>query len=141
MRSLLALALLLAACTDSAPAEVPRQHLPRPDAPTFTLFVSNQSFDLSQVDIEIRLDGQLAVTGDFLFEGQHTWIPFDFNLAPGPHQLRVASRTAGVTLDEAFDMDARRWGIVSFWYYAAGSPEPTPKQFDFDVLDHPPLFD
>ena len=140
MRSLLALAFLLAACTDMASPEAPRQHLPRPDAPAFTLLVSNQSFDLSQVDIEIRIDDQLAVTGDFLVEGQHTWIPFDFDLAPGPHQLRVASEFGGATLEQEFDMDARKWGVVSFWYYAAGSPEPTPRQFTFQVLDEEPLF-
>jgi hypothetical protein len=137
--SLLFVSLLLAACTDPAPV-APRQHLPVPDAPTFTLFVSNQSFDLSQVDIEVRLDDQLAVSGDFLVEGQHTWVQFDFALAPGPHRLRATSETAGVTLEQAFDMDERRWGVVSFWYYAAGSPEPTPKHLAFEVLDEAPLF-
>jgi hypothetical protein len=144
MRSLLALALLASACTtsiESAP-DPPRQHLPRSDDPTFTLYVSNQSFDLSPVDIQVGIDGQTAVTGDFVVEGQHTWIPFDFELAPGPHQLRVASWAGGAMLDQAFDfdMDARRWGVLSFWYYAAGSPEPTPHQFSFQVLDEPPVF-
>ena len=37
-------------------------------------------------------------------------------------------------------MDARRWGVLDFWYYAAGSPEPTPRQFSFQVLDEPPQF-
>jgi hypothetical protein len=141
MRSLLLLSLLLAACTDADPAAAPQQHLPRSDSPTFTLFVSNQSFDLSRIDVEIRIDGQLAVTGDFLVEGQHTWVPFDFDLAAGSHQLRVASEDAGVMLERPFDMDARRWGVLSFWYYEAGSPEPTPKRFDFQVLDDAPLFD
>jgi hypothetical protein len=141
MRSLVLLSLLLVACTDADSAEAPRQYLPRSDNPTFTLFVSNQSFDLSRVDVEIRIDGQLAVTGDFLVEGQHTWVPFDFDLAAGPHQLRVTSEGAGVMLERPFDLAARRWGVLSFWYYAAGSPEPTPKQFSFQVLDEAPLFD
>ncbi|HSK03153.1 MAG TPA: hypothetical protein VK932_18000 [Kofleriaceae bacterium] len=145
MRSILALALLFfAACTDGTQAgapEAPQQHLPRPFAPTFTLFVSNQSFDLPQVDIAVELDGQLAVSGDFLVEGQHTWIQFDFDLAPGSHQLRVKSEDAGVTLDEAFDMDARKWGVVNFWYHKAGSPEPTPEQFSFDLFDEAPQFE
>lgn len=139
MRSLLASALLLAACTDGS-TEAPRQHLPRPEDPSLTLFVSNQSFDLPRVDIEIRLDGQLAVTGDFDVEGQHTWIRFDFDLAPGPHQLRVVSEAGEATLEREFDLDDRKWGVVDFWYYAAGSPEPTPKQFSFQLLDEEPQF-
>jgi hypothetical protein len=140
MRSLVASTLLLAACVDGSSPGAPQQHLPRPDDPTFTLHVSNQSFDLSKVDIEIRIDGQLAVTGDFLVEGQHTWIPFDFELDPGPHQLRAATRIGGVDLEQAFDMDDRKWGVLNFWYYEAGSPEPTPQQFSFQVLDEPPAF-
>ena len=140
MRSLLAFTILLAACTDAS-FEAPRQHLARPDNPAFTLYVSNQSFDLSQVDIEIRIDDQLAVTGDFLVEGQHTWIPFDFALAPGQHRLEVASEAGGATLEKTFDMDDRKWGVLSFWYYAAGSPEPTPRHFSFQVMDEAPLFE
>lgn len=140
MRLLIAFTLLLAACVDGSSSGTPRQHLPRPVDPTFTLYVSNQSFDLSEVDIEIRIDGRLAVTGDFHVEGQHTWIPFDFELAPGPHELRAATRIGGVDLEQAFEMDARKWGVLSFWYYEAGSPEPTPQQFSFQVLDEPPAF-
>ena len=148
MRSLLALAplaLLAPACTTALtpPPDPPQQHLPRPGAPTFTLYVSNQSFDLPLVDLAIELDRRLAVTGDFPVEGQHTWIPFDFDLAPGAHQLRVGSRAGGAMLDQTFDfdMDARRWGVLSFWYYASGSPEPTPQQLSFQVLDEPPAFE
>lgn len=142
MRSLLALSLLFAACTDAPPPERQRQrqHLPVTDDPTFTLYVSNQSFELPQVDLEIRIDGQLAVTGDFPVEGQHSFFPFDFELAPGPHQLRVTSRAGGVTLEETFELDARKWGNLFFWYYPSGSSEPTPPQFTFQVLDEEPLF-
>jgi hypothetical protein len=141
MRPILAFALLFAACNDIGSSEAPRQHLPRPENPTFTLLVSNQSFDLSEVDIEVRFDGQLAVTGDFHVEGQHTWIPFDFDLAPGTHQLSVSSEAGDTTLEQTFEMDARKWGVLDFWYYGAGSPDPTPKKFTFQTHDEPPVFE
>jgi hypothetical protein len=114
MRSLLiGLSLLAGACTDGAGTAEPRQHLPVPEAPTFTLLVSNQSFDLETVDITARLDGQLAVTGDFAVEGQHTWIRFDFDLAPGDHTISLETEDGDTTLDQEFVMTSRNWGVGS----------------------------
>ena len=121
----------------------PRQHLTPPADPSFTLLVSNQSFELDPVDITVRLDGQLAVTGDFRVEGQHTWIPFHFGLADGDHQLEVTTADAEAALDRTFTVDGQTWAVVMFWYYPPGSPggvEPTPPQFSFSVHDEPPQF-
>lgn len=139
MRVLLALALLpTIACTDAATP--PEQHLPRPADPTFTLFVSNQSFDLDRVDITVKLDGQLAVSGDFDVEGQHTWIKFDFALAPGPHELEAVTVDGETSLVETFEMDDRKWGVLNFWFYGPDHYEPTPRQFSFDVMNEEPRF-
>lgn len=130
--------LALVACDG---AHTPQQHLTPPADPSFTLLVSNQSFELDPVDITIRLDGQLAVTGDFHVEGQHTWIPFEFGLAPGAHTIAVETTDAAATLSQPFTVDDHRWGVVMFWYYPVGSPEPTPPQFSWSVHDQPPAFD
>ena len=111
--------------------------------PTFTLMVSNQSFDLDPVDVTVRIDDVVVVRDDFRVEGQHTWVPFDLALDPGPHSL-VARTTAGDTEIETAlvaPADGRRWGVLNFWYYAVGSPEPTPPQFSFQVSDERPAFD
>src|SRR5688572_23816664 len=96
-----------AACaTDGSqqlPEGAPQQHLPKTASPSFTLFVSNQSLDKQLVDIQVFIDGQLAVSGDFsVFQqdhsgegcggeplAQHNWYEFDFNLTPGPHSITV----------------------------------------------------
>lgn len=137
MQRALPLLCLLAACDGP---RTPQQHLEPPADPSFTLLVSNQSFDLDPVDITINLDGQLAITGDFRVEGQHTWIPFDFGLTPGVHTLEVTTADAPAALVELFTVDDRQWGVVMFWYYAAGSPEPTPPQFSWSLHDQAPMF-
>src|SRR5687767_15399980 len=103
--------LLLAACGTSETNE-PRQHLERPANPTMTVLVSNQSFDEPTVDLEITIDGQKAITGEFDVEGQHTWVPFDFDIAPGNHTMTVRTDDGEVTLDKTFVMDDRKWIVV-----------------------------
>lgn len=119
----------------------PQQHIDPPASPTFTLFVSNQSFDLDPVDIAVNLDNQLAVTGDFQVGSQHSWFKFEFGLAPGNHNIFVTTADADTALDKPFVMDDRKYGVLNFWFYAAGSPEPTPPQFSFTLTDDPPAFD
>lgn len=119
---------------------MPKQHTNIPQDPTFTLLVSNQSFDLDPVDIEVKIDGRLAVTGDFVVGNQHTWVKFDFDLGAGNHTLTAKSRDGGVDLEKPFVMNDRKWGVLNFWYYASG-PEPTPEQFSFSVSDEQPAFD
>jgi hypothetical protein len=133
---------LLAACDGGGaddPRNVPQQHLPAPTAPKFTLYVSNQSFDLSQVDIRVSIDNQLAVTGDFLVEGQHTWVPFELDLAPGSHSLSVTSSDTNAAITEEFVMDDRKWGVLMFWYYEGGA-EPVDPSFSWSVSDEQPAF-
>ena len=48
---------------------------------------------------------------------------------------------ADVAKVETFLMDDRKWAVVSFWYYAAGSPEPTPPQFSLALMDEQPYFE
>jgi hypothetical protein len=148
MRSLLiasTLAVTSVACSD---VDQPRQHLPAvsADRANFLLWVSNQSFDIDPVDIEVRLDGQLAVTGEFLVEGQHSWHEFAFRLAPGNHTLSAASRAGGANVSQMIDTTFPTYGALDFWYYAPGSVEeygvePTRPQFSFYLSDEPPQFE
>jgi hypothetical protein len=128
------LGLLASACTESR--EDPEQHMPRPEAPTLTLLVSNQSFAIERVDLAISIDGEPAVTGDFDVEGQHTWVPFDFAIGPGDHVMSVTSVAGSATLEQAFTMDDRRWGVVSYW-----SDSENPTELTLLMADEPPAFD
>lgn len=70
-----------------------------PSSGRFTLYVSNQSFDLDPVDIRVYLDDELAV-----------------------------------------ERDDQRYGLLNFWYYQTGSPEPYGPELSFELLDEPPVF-
>ena len=139
-RILLGLFVVGSAACSTPTFETPRQHLPAPTSPTLTLYISNQSFDLDPVDIEVHLDGELAVTGDFVVNSQHTWIEFQFDVPPGDHMLTAETRVGGTQLASPFVMDDRKWGVLNFWYYASG-PEPTPEQLSFNLYDMQPYFD
>lgn len=140
--SSLLLAFSASGCSSDGDRE-PRQLLPISSDPTFVLYVSNQSFDLDPVDIEVRLDGELALEGDFLVEGQHSWHTFDFDLAPGTHELRAVTRAGDTVAVEEIEIDdAPSYGVLNFWYYEPGRdyPEPYGPGFSFDQLDEPPVF-
>jgi hypothetical protein len=142
MRVVILLLTACAACVGGSRAE-PTQHLPRPAGPTdpsLTLFVSNQSFARDRVDIEIRLDGQLAVTGDFDVEGQHTWIDFDVAIAPGEHAISIVSQDGDATREQSFVMDARKYGVVMYWYDEGDNRQSGP-DYSFDLSDDAPAFE
>lgn len=140
--SLVALSLtvgVLGACSD--PIEEPSQQPPAVLAgdANLTLYVSNQSFDIDPVDIQIEIDGKLAVSGDFLVEGQHSWHQFPFALPPGEHQLRLSSsqgpeRTASITIDDP------RYAVINFWFYSENHYEPYGPEISLDVYEEPPQF-
>jgi hypothetical protein len=143
LRASLASLVFLFACNGSGaddPRNEPHQYLPAPTTPKLTLLISNQSFDLSQVDIRVSIDNQLAVAGDFLVEGQHTWLPFELDVAPGTHSLQVASTDSDAEMTQTFEMDDRKWGVVMFWFYEGGS-EPVAPSFSWNLSDEQPGFD
>ena len=121
----------------------PHQILPVASPPTFILYVSNQSFDLDPVDIEVRLDGQLAVEGDFLVEGQHSWHTFSFDLSPGTHELRAVTLAGDSVAVETIEMaEEPRYAVLDFWFYEPGHdyPEAYGPSFSVSLFDEPPVF-
>jgi hypothetical protein len=140
MRALLGLCLLVTACSaTSEPREQPTQHLPRPTDPSLTVLVSNQSFAQATVDLTIEIDGVLAITGDFDVEGQHTWVPFDFSIAPGDHVMAISTVAGSASLEQPFTMDDRRWAVVSFWGEEEG--DSLPIELTAYLYDEEPAFD
>lgn len=131
--------LLLVACGDGMNA--PHQVLPLSEDPNLTLHVSNQSFAISPVDVRITIDGQLAATGDFEVEGQHSWTTFRFRLAPGPHTLVATTAAGDARLEEVIDVSAARFAALDYWYYPASHYAPTPRHFSLFVSADPILFE
>lgn len=133
-------AALATACTGGDDFTEPHQILPRVEDGNFTLYVSNQSFEIDPVDVQVRLDGKLAVEGDFLVEGQHSWHVFPFEVGLGAHTLEAITVAGDATITEIFTISDDRWAVLDFWYYP-GDPEPTPRQFSFYLYDEPPQFE
>ena len=107
---------------------------PTPPPPPFTLYVSNQSFEDPTVRITITIDDQVVVDQDFDVEGQHNWITFTPDIAPGDHTLKAISDTgAELIVDFTLPDGEPRWAVVDYWYY----PEEDPRNFTFDISDQP----
>jgi hypothetical protein len=116
----------------------PHQVIPPPTTPNFTLYVSNQSFESSVVDIEVHLDGEPAVIGDFAVGSQHTWIPFYFRLNAGEHIVRSATHQGARLVELVSSVtvtDEHDYGVLSFWTGREGG------YFVFDTMDDNPAFD
>lgn len=108
----------------------------------FTLYVSNQSFALSPVDIMIEIDGKVVVRENFDVGNQHIWKSFTLSLTKGKHRLKASSTKGEAELLEEFEVNGEHWAVVDFWY----KPEivngaiKTPKHFGFRISDRPFLF-
>ena len=133
----------------SSPAEPRKPTLVgTPDAPEnvavpFHLILSNQSFDVDPVDLEVYVDGVHVVTGDFAVGSQHTFVQFDFPLAVGEHALKVVSKRGKAERTATVAVNGERWAVVMYWWYATargGQPADTPS-ISVDVQDTQPLFD
>lgn len=142
--------LVLAACSGSsvdAPAGAKPGGAPRapaavgalPDAGAMAplhLYVSNQSFAVDPVDVDVFVDGVKLVTGDFLVGNQHTFVRFDFQAATTKHTLRAVTQKGGVERTEPVDVPASgRWVVVMFWSDGQAAPS-----FTVDALDAEPQF-
>lgn len=110
-----------------------------------TLHVSNQSFADDPVHISVTIDGAVAVDQSFDVGGQHNWIPFDLELAPGPHEV-IATSDTGVTSTFTLDVLAsgHKYAVIDYWYYPPDPKFPgasqTPRSFEFMQSDEPIYF-
>ena len=140
---LAAACLLVAGCSDTAadtgtttragvPGAASEERLPEAPEGNFTLYVSNQSFDIPAVDIRIRLDGLEAVEDTFAVEDQHNWVEFVFDLPEGTHVIEAISERGDAELVRKFKVTAEHWAVVDYWYYPGEK-----KRFSFSISDTP----
>jgi hypothetical protein len=107
------------------------------DVVTLHLYVSNQSFDISPVDIDIWVEDTHVVTGGFDVEGQHNWILFDLNMPSGTNALHAEGMGGSAVIDEAVPVPEERWGVLDFWYYP---DDPTHPMFTWNLSENPVAF-
>ena len=103
---------------------------------SFHLFISNQSFAITPVDIQVSIDGIPVVQKDFEVGDQHNWQGFVFKLASGQHKIVVTSLKGKATLEKTFEMPDKLSGVLDYWYYPKGEGG-TPRSFSFEVLKGP----
>ena len=104
----------------------------------FVLYVSNQSYAITPVDITIHIDGKLAVSSDFEVHNQHNWIEYIFDLRLGTHTLVASSETGKAEMiDEFVVSDGSVWAVVDFWYYPDSDSE---NHFTIQIQSEPIYF-
>ena len=155
------LALGPAACIDDDPPvdeNGPKQHLPRATAPDLTVFVANKSLDKTTLDIQVRINDQLAISGDFNVFRQvdehgegcgvamsetilHNWYQFDFALPWGtPHKIEVISSDSVATNTQEVTLayGGPKFALVQYNYDATID---LPEGFAFETAVEPPALD
>ena len=87
-----------------------------PEAPPLTLHVSNQSFSDPSVGITIEIDGMLVVNDAFDVGSQHNWIEFQFDLAPGDHEIIARSDTGALFKGTVRILDGESvYAVLDYW--------------------------
>lgn len=105
------------------------------------LIVSNQSFAVDSVDLKTEIDGTPVVQEEFPVGSQHTYKPFRFRLASGPHRIVVTSRKGEASLDQTFKVEGEQWAVVEYWYYPPSHYSPMPRHVSFSISHEKPMFD
>jgi hypothetical protein len=102
--------------------------------PNFNLFISNQSFAMSNVDITVSIDNVTVVNDRFPVEDQHYWRGFPISLSNGTHTLVAATQTGATNLQTEFSINSNHSALLEFWYYpdkSSGGVALTPPSFSF----------
>lgn len=110
----------------------PRQSVP--PANSLFLYVSNQSFDRPNVDISVRIDGELVLLSNFEVEGQHNWIEYRWEIPAGDHELSVKSIGGDATLDQTINVEKSPcYAVLNYWC-SDGQPPRFSYQQDYSPI-------
>jgi len=97
----------------------------------FAVRVTNQSEDMSDIDVQVYIDDKLAVSRDSLATaGFHSFHTYRFELPTGKHNLKVVSRKAGIETEKEFVLKGEHSADISFW---CSNSRSIPKKFNVVV--------
>lgn len=97
-----------------------------------TLTVSNQSFEISPVDIAVKIDGIEVIDENFEVGSQHNFHEYEFQLEKGVHTIRVSSVQGNAQVEQEFELDEEKWGYL---FYV--NDEEHPPRFVLEISDKP----
>ncbi|MBN1430007.1 MAG: hypothetical protein JXB07_16680 [Anaerolineae bacterium] len=100
-----------------------------------TLYVSNQSFALSSIDIQVYIDDGLVVDQNFEVLNQHNWIKFPLALETGEHRLFASTTVGDASISSTFVVTDQLWAVLDFWHPVADDAH-----FTFEAYDEPIVF-
>lgn len=79
------------------------------------LSVSNQSFAIDPVDINVFIDGEHAIQGMFVVGDQHNRYEFVFYLPRGDHLISAATETGSIVDSWSFSLESDEyWAVIDF---------------------------
>jgi hypothetical protein len=113
--SLLAVAVPICGC--STPNVIPSKSVVNDPNGNFHLYVSDQSFAISPVDIKVFIDGEIVVTQVFDIGSQHNWQTFVLKLSPGRHKIVAESSKGDAKLEQIFEVNEKLWVVLDYWFY------------------------
>ena len=121
-------------------ADPPHAVLPVAANGNLTVHLSNQSFDRDLVDIEVYIDGVLAVAGDFDVGSQHSWYSFRFAVTPGAHTIRAVSHGGAAQSELPIVITDDGYVVVSYWYQPSLRVDPA-EEVVISFHEEPVFFD
>ena len=99
------------------------------------LYVSNQSFVITPVDITAEIDGKVIVDEMFKVGNQHRWKRFRFKLSMGKHEITASSKNGNATLHKTFTVKGKQWAVLDYWYYPETNYNACPKHLTFEIFN------
>ena len=121
--------------------EVSNEKLPQNKDGNFTLYLSNQSPEVSPVDFIVFIDGKQAASVDMDvgsgFLHQHTWRKFVYELPAGEHEIKVVSVKGDIVKKKVFQVEDELWCSVSYFYDPTRKSRPIPRTLNIRFRDGP----
>jgi len=130
------LAICMAACRASDDKPKTAEALPQTTNGNFVLYVSNQSSDLSPVDITVEIDGKKSLSADFAVGTGHNWTKHTFQLAPGKHKIVAISQRGSARLEKDIEVKDKHWAVIDYWFATRDGK----KHLTFRIQDTPIMF-
>ncbi len=127
---------ILACRADDGSWKAQEEVLPQTTNGNFVLYVSNQSFDMSPVDITVHINGKKAVSADFAVGNSHTWVKHTFQLAPGKHKIAAVSQKGSSRIEKEIEVKDKHWVVIDYWF----TKQDGKKQLTFMIQDTPIMF-
>ena len=114
----------------------------------FILYVSNQSFEITTIDILVKIDDvpvlhkYFKVNSGNLFVGRrgHNWKEFRYQLSPGKHRIYAETQKGKAKIDEIFEIKEKNWAVIDFWYSKEQGHKYNKPTFTFNIFNRPIMF-